>query len=104
VRDLVEDQLVGSLPSGEIGAAGIAGRLGVSERSLRRRLAEGTSFGEVLDHLRHRLALQYLKDEHVSLKQVAWLLGYSEAGAFNHAFKRWTGIPPGRARHRYPSR
>ena len=104
VRDLVEDQLVGTLPSGGIGAASIAEQLGMSERSLRRRLAEeGTSFGAVLDHLRHRLALR-IKDEHVSLKQVAWLLGYSEAGAFNHAFKRWTGIPPGRARCRYPSR
>jgi AraC-like DNA-binding protein len=99
VRDLVEDQLVGTLPSGGVGVASIAGRLGMSERSLRRRLAEeGTSFGEVLDHLRHRLALRYLKEEHVSVKQVAWLLGYSEAGAFNHAFKRWTGIPPGQAR------
>jgi AraC-like DNA-binding protein len=105
VRDLVEDQLVGTLASGRMGVARIAEQLGTSERSLRRRLAEeGTSFGEVLDHLRHRLALRYLKDEHVSLKQVAWLLGYSEAGAFNHAFKRWTGIPPGRARYRSPSR
>ena len=105
VRDLVEGQLVSILPSGGIGAASIAEQLGMSERSLRRRLAEeGTSFGEVLDHLRHRLALQYLKDQHVSLKQVAWLLGYSEAGAFNHAFKRWTGIPPGQARYRYPAR
>ena len=105
VRDLVEDHLVGTLPSGGIAIASIAEQLGMSERSLRRRLAEeGTSFGEVLDDLRHRLALRYLKDEHVSVKQVAWLLGYSEAGAFNHAFKRWTGIPPGRARYRYPSR
>ena len=105
VRDLVEDQLVGTLASGRMGVASIAEQLGMSERSLRRRLAEeGTSFGEVLDHLRHRLALRYLRDEHVSLKQVAWLLGYSEVGAFNHAFKRWTGIPPGRARYRPPSR
>jgi AraC-like DNA-binding protein len=104
LRNLVEDQLVGTLPSGETGAASIAERLGMSERSLRRHLAaEGTSFGEVLDHLRHRLALQHLKDEHVSLKQVAWLLGYSEAGAFNHAFKRWTGMPPGQARRSFPS-
>ena len=101
VRNLVEDQLVGTLASGRVGVASIAEQLGMSERSLRRRLAEeGTSFGEVLDHLRHRLAVRYLRDQHVSLKQVAWLLGYSEVGAFNHAFKRWTGIPPGRARYR----
>ena len=59
---------------------------------------EGTSFGEVLDRLRHREALRYLADGTVSLQQIAWLLGYSEPGAFNHAFKRWTGTSPGRAR------
>src|SRR6267378_2717978 len=54
---------------------------------------------EVLDRLRNRLALRYLEDERVSLQQTAWLLGYSEIGAFNHAFKRWTGTSPGRARN-----
>ena len=81
-------------------AAVIAEQLGMSERSFRRRLVEeGANFGEILDHLRHRLAIRYLDDEHVSLKQIAWLLGYSEIGAFNHAFKRWTGTSPGRARN-----
>jgi AraC-like DNA-binding protein len=44
------------------------------------------------------LAHGYLKDRHVPLQQIAWRLGYSEIGAFNHAFKRWTGTSPGRAR------
>ena len=101
LRELVEDQLVAALPSGRVQAVAIAGQLGMSERSFRRRLAtEGTSFGEILDRLRNRLALRYLADEHVSLKQVAWLLGYSEPGAFNHAFKRWTGTSPKQARNR----
>ena len=47
---------------------------------------------------KNRLARRYLEDERISLQQIAWLLGYSEIGAFNHAFKRWTGISPGRAR------
>src|SRR4051812_33083895 len=77
----------------------VAERLGMSERSFRRQLAqEGSSFSEVLDQLRQRLVLRYLRDERVSLQQIAWLLGYSEIGAFNHAFKRWTGTSPGRAR------
>jgi AraC-like DNA-binding protein len=72
----------------------------MSERSFRRRLAEeGTSFGEVLDRLRNRLALRYLEDKSITLKQIAWRLGYSEPGAFNHAFKRWTGTSPNRTRY-----
>jgi len=100
LRELVEDRLVAALPSGRVQAAEVAEQLGMSERSFRRRLAaEGISFGEVLDRLRNRLALRYLADEHVSLKQIAWLLGYSEPGAFNHAFKRWTGTSPRQVRN-----
>ena len=71
----------------------------MSVRSLSRHLAEeGTSFGMLLDGLRSRLAVHYLEDKQVSLQQITWLLGYSEVGAFNHAFKRWTGTSPSRAR------
>jgi AraC-like DNA-binding protein len=99
-RSAVENQLQGALPSGGVHAAIIADQLGMSERSFRRRLAqEGTTFSEVLNQLRQRLALRYLRDERVSLQQIAWLLGYSEIGAFNHAFKRWTGTSPSRAKN-----
>ena len=98
LRGLVEGRLLGLLSSGRAHAATVAERLGMSERSFRRRLAdEGTTFAEILDDLRHRLATRYL-DEGVSVKQIAWLLGYSEPGAFNHAFKRWTGTSPSQAR------
>jgi AraC-like DNA-binding protein len=101
---LVENQLLIALRSGRVQAAGVAEQLGMSERSFRRRLAdEGTSFGEVLDRLRNRLALRYLEDEHITLKQIAWRLGYSEPGAFNHAFKRWTGTSPRGARYTRPT-
>jgi AraC-like DNA-binding protein len=81
-------------------AAVVARELGMSMRSFTRNLAEeGTTFGEILDDLRNRLALRYLADQRISLQQIAWLLGYSEVGAFNHAFKRWTGTSPGRARN-----
>jgi AraC-like DNA-binding protein len=104
LRDLVEDRLIRLLPNGRTQAAVIAEQLGMSERSFRRRLSEeGANFGEVVDRLRHRLALHYLEDKRVSLKQIAWLLGYSELGAFNHAFKRWTGTSPGQVRKRSAS-
>ena len=99
LRGLVENQLVGALPSGKAQAAAIAQKLGMSERSFRRRLAEeGATFSEILDRVRNRLALRYLEDQRVSLQQIAWLLGYSELAAFNHAFKRWFGTSPRIAR------
>lgn len=95
----MEIHLLSMLSSGQVQAALVAKQLGMSEQSLRRQLAqERTSFGEVLDRLRHGLALRYLEDEQVSLQQIGWLLGYSEIGAFNHAFKRWTGTSPSRMR------
>jgi AraC-like DNA-binding protein len=71
----------------------------MSQRSLTRHLAEeGTTFAEILVQLRRRLASRYLADDSMSVQQTAWLLGYSEVGAFNHAYKRWTGTTPGRTR------
>jgi AraC-like DNA-binding protein len=100
LRGLVENQLLSMLPSGRVQMAAVAQQLGMSGRSFKRHLAqEGTTFGEILDRQRNRLALRYLEDRRMSLQQIAWLLGYSEIGAFNHAFKRWTGTSPGRARH-----
>ena len=99
LRGLVENTLLDILPSGRVQAAAIAEQLGMSMRSFSRHLThEGTTFGDVLDKLRQRLAFRYLQDNRISLQQIAWLLGYSEIGAFNHAFKRWTGTSPGRAR------
>lgn len=98
--ELVENQLLIALRSGRVQALEVAQQLGMSERSFRRRLAEeGTSFGEVLDRLRNRLALRYLEEEDITFKQIAYRLGYSEPGAFNHAFKRWTGTSPRRVRY-----
>ena len=100
LQGLVENQLLSMLPSGRVQMAAVAQQLGMSERSFKRHLAhEGTTFGEILDRLRNRIALRYLEDRRMTLQQIAWLLGYSEIGAFNHAFKRWTGTSPGRARN-----
>ncbi|MBO0736668.1 MAG: helix-turn-helix transcriptional regulator [Alphaproteobacteria bacterium] len=96
---MVINQLVDLLPSGEARAAAVAQRLGMSRRSFVRQLAkEGVTFGEILEQLRQRLAGRYLSDARMSLQQIAWLLGYSELGAFSSAFKRWTGRSPRQAR------
>jgi AraC-like DNA-binding protein len=100
LQGLVENHLRNVLPSGRVQAAVVAQQLGISGRSFTRRLAqEGTTFGEILDRLRNRLALGYLEDQRMSLQQIAWLLGYSEVTAFNHAFKRWFGTSPRGARN-----
>ena len=98
---MVVNQLVDLLPSGESRAAAVAQRLNMSTRSFTRHLAEeGTTFGEILEQLRRRLAARYLADERMSVQQTAWSLGYSEVGAFNNAYKRWTGAAPRRTRKR----
>jgi AraC-like DNA-binding protein len=87
------------LREGEPGISSVAEALATSERSLQRRLqAEGSSFRDVVDEARHKLALPYLGDPNLSLTDVAYLLGYSEGAAFTRAFKRWTGLAPSMAR------
>ena len=104
LQSMVANQLVDLLPSGESGTAAIALRLGMSRRSFTRHLAEeGTTFGEILEQLRQRLASRYLADDRMSLQQIAWLLGYSEPGAFTHAYRRWTGTTPRQARKSPPA-
>src|SRR5215831_13811403 len=105
LQSMVVNQLVDLLPSGESRAAVVAQRLNMSTRSFTRHLAEeGTTFAEILERLRQRLASRYLADDKMSIQQVAWLLGYTEPGAFTHAYKRWTGTTPRRARKFPPAR
>ena len=91
----LERCIIDLLPTGRAKARHVATELGVSERTLVRRLAEtGTSFSEILSQLRHELAQKYLREPGLNLTQVAFLLGYSNQSAFSAAFKRTTGRPP----------
>ncbi len=94
-RGQVERLLMPTLHTGAVGMDAVAAKLGVSRPTLFRRLkAEGVSFAEVLDALRHRLALGYLQGRKVSVNETAYLVGFSEPAAFSRAFKRWTGASP----------
>ena len=98
-RSTVENGIVPLLPHGKARAGEIARRLGVSQRTLARRLSsEGLTFSDVLEKLKFELAERYLTDEELSISQIAWLLGYREVSALTHAFKRWTGKTPREAR------
>jgi AraC-like DNA-binding protein len=91
----LERTIVELLPKGQAKAKIVATELGMSERTLVRNLAEmGTSFSEIINQLRHELALKYLRQSELNLTQVAFLLGYSNQSAFTAAFKRATGHAP----------
>lgn len=95
LRDQVEAAVLPVLHTGAATADAVARSLLISRQTLYRRLkAEGTSFEQVLDTLRHELALHYLSGRKVSVKETAYLLGFSDPAAFSRAFKRWTGAAP----------
>lgn len=72
----------------------VARRLGLTARSLQRRLKdENTSFNAVREDVRQQLSRRYL-DEGLSIAEISFLLGFSEPSAFFRAFKRWTGVTP----------
>lgn len=73
--------------------------LGVSARTLARRLHEqGHTFDELPDEARRNRALQAVADTNASLPAIAESLGFAEVSTFYRAFRRWTGLPPGRWR------
>jgi AraC-like DNA-binding protein len=94
-RGRVEAQLLPSLHTGAANIDTIARTLGMSRQTLYRRLKEeGATFAEVLESLRHRMALHYLQGRNVSVNETAYLVGFSDPAAFSRAFKRWTGKSP----------
>jgi AraC-like DNA-binding protein len=96
-RSILRSLLDGSKPAVEA----VAHDLAVSVRHLQGQLKdEGSTYQQVLDQVRKDLALDYLEQEELSLGEVAFLLGYAEQSAFNHAFKRWTGSTPKQAREK----
>lgn len=95
LRAEIEHLIATRLPSGALTCERAARELGMSARTMARRLTEsGTSFSRILDEVRRKLALRYLAEPEARPSQIAYLLGYSEQSAFNHAFARWTGLSP----------
>ena len=94
-RGRTESLLLPILHTGVANIERIADEIGVSRQTLYRKLkAEGTTFEELLDELRHKMALHYLGGSKVSVNETAYLVGFSDRAAFSRAFKRWTGKRP----------
>jgi AraC-like DNA-binding protein len=73
----------------------VARALGISVRSLHRRLAaEGKSYNEVANEALSLVAKQLLRDSARSIQEAAFDMGFSDARSFHRAFKRWTGMTP----------
>jgi AraC-like DNA-binding protein len=97
----VENAIAALLPHGQARHELVAAQLGMSPRTLARRLAEeGTSFAGLLTEVRSALADRYLAERSLPISQIAWLLGYAEISGFTRAFRRWTGTAPSAARAR----
>jgi AraC-like DNA-binding protein len=100
VEALVRAELQGGSPMLE----NVAAQLGLHAKALTRRLrSEGTTYSAILDRLRRGLAERYLSEPHVSVTDVAFLLGFSDASAFNKASRRWFGTSPRTLRRRLRS-
>ena len=84
-----------SLATGQCTASAAARHLGMHERTLNRHLGKaGTSFRQVLAQIRYEKARELLSSSKMTHSEIAWVLGYSDATAFNRSFKRWSGMAP----------
>lgn len=91
----VQSLLLEGLPSGEVSINQTARRLGVSGRTLQRRLREeGVSFKGLVRQTREKLAQHYLARTELSYSEIAFLLGFEEPSSFFRAFRLWTGRTP----------
>jgi AraC-like DNA-binding protein len=73
----------------------VADYLHMSTRTLRRKLVdENTSFRKLVDELRAQMAIKYLRDTNLTIEDIAYALGFSDAANFRHAFRRWTKSAP----------
>lgn len=95
VSDRVEHALVELLPSGRAQIEDVARELALSKRSLQRRLSEeGTTWLDLLNGARERLACHYLLSTDLGVAEVSFLLGFENPNSLYRAFHRWTGTTP----------
>ena len=93
------------LPTGRCSLQAVSDILVMHPRTLQRELrSTGVDFRRIVDRARRELVTDYLVNSDASLTRVAAMLGYGDQAAFNNAFKRWYGVPPGQWRHQAKGR
>ncbi|GAB3258207.1 AraC family transcriptional regulator [Larkinella harenae] len=92
----VKGEIVALLKGEEPTLATVADRLAMGVRTLQLHLkSEGVTYQQLLDEVRHDLAIRHLREPHFSTTDIAYLLGFSEPSVFYRTFKKWTGSTPG---------
>lgn len=95
VAGRVRKELMAAMDGGDPSMEVVAKKLGMSGRSLQRRLSEeGCRYNDLLDEIRLEFAKRYLARGTVTASEVAYLIGFQSPTAFFRAFKRWTGETP----------
>jgi AraC-like DNA-binding protein len=90
-RNLIKD----ALPSGIPTASEIGKHLGMSTRTLSRRLSEkGYSYQALVQNTKHKISTELLTQSSETVSEIAFQTGFSEQSAFNRAFRRWEGQSP----------
>ncbi|WP_417685121.1 helix-turn-helix domain-containing protein [Roseibium sp.] len=91
----VADAIAETMKTGNSTLAKVASQIGMSERSVQRALEEeGTTFRALTEEIRRSAAERYLKETDLPMKEIAFLLGFSEISTFSRAVKGWFGVPP----------
>ncbi|WP_160175196.1 AraC family transcriptional regulator [Ruegeria halocynthiae] len=95
LSEAIERHLLHGMAAGRPKLSDAAVELGLSERTLNRRLQEeGTSFRALATRAQLKLANAFLSDPHLSLAETAHLCGFSDQSSFTQAYRRWTGRTP----------
>jgi len=85
----------------------VSKKMNLSLRSLYRNLKErNKTYMDILDEVRTRISMEYLKNTNLTIDQISDLIGFSETTTFRQAFKKWTGVSPTQFRHKselYPT-
>ncbi|WP_322085097.1 AraC family transcriptional regulator [Burkholderia sp. BCC1999] len=101
IVERVRAALLELIPGGLATADDVARTLGISKRTLQRRLGDdGANFKTLLADVREKLAWHYLDRSDLPYSQIAFLLGYQDPNSFFRAFNEWTGMTPDAARSR----
>lgn len=95
IPDAVKWIIKRNLTAGRPDIRTVAKELGMSDRSLQRRLSEeNTNFKQLVTQARHEQALEYLADPSLEISEVAFLIGYEDQNSFYRAFRLWEGETP----------
>lgn len=102
ISEMVKWIMKRSLTGGRPDIQAVAKKLGMSDRTLQRRLTdENTSFKLLLTQARHEQARKYLADPSLDIKEVAFLIGYEDQNSFYRAFRLWEGDTPSNWRNEH---